>query len=82
MEMRCHQVTIGSVEETVTIAPLLKRLRSDGVPMRPLRVMHPAPPLGPDEAAGIAELCLLAGFEGAVDIMTPRTFASRGGGMS
>ena len=42
-------------------------------------ILYPDPPLGPCEHDAIVELCALAGFEGDVDILTPRTFAMRGG---
>lgn len=41
-------------------------------------VLHPDPPIGPDEHAVLAELSALAGTQ-TVEILTPRTFASRGG---
>lgn len=44
-----------------------------------LWIIHPDPPLGPAERAVIDELCELAGFNTRVDILTPRTFAARGG---
>ncbi|HMJ35409.1 MAG TPA: hypothetical protein VK501_15985 [Baekduia sp.] len=44
-----------------------------------LLIMHPDPPLGPKERAVILEFCELAGLTGQLDILTPRTFATRGG---
>lgn len=46
-----------------------------------LWIIHPDPPLGPAERAVIDDLCQLAGFETRVDILTPRTFAARGGAL-
>lgn len=40
--------------------------------------MHPDPPLGPVEQKVIRELFHLAGVD-TVDILTPRTYATRGG---
>lgn len=45
-------------------------------------IIHPDPPLGAAERAVIDELCALAGFGTRVDILTPRTFAARGGVLS
>ena len=42
-------------------------------------VLHPDPPLLPDEKDTMDALFRLAGFDGPVDIVTPRTFAQRGG---
>jgi hypothetical protein len=42
-------------------------------------ILHPDPPLGPQERDVIVELCALAGFTENVDVLTPRTFAARGG---
>lgn len=42
-------------------------------------VLHPDPPLLPDEKVTVDALFRLAGLDGPVDIVTPRTFAQRGG---
>jgi len=42
-------------------------------------VMHPDPPLGPNERQVIHDLCDVAGLSGSLEILTPRTFATRGG---
>lgn len=42
-------------------------------------VLHPDPPLRPDEKDAMDALFRLAGLDGTVDIVTPRTFAQRGG---
>ena len=44
-----------------------------------LWIIHPDPPLGAAERGVIDNLCKLAGFDTRIDILTPRTFASRGG---
>ncbi len=42
-------------------------------------IMHPDPPLGPAEKELIVRLFSLAGIGATVDIVTPRTYAARGG---
>jgi len=44
-----------------------------------LRVLHPDPPLGPDERAVLEELAAFGGLTGKLDLLTPRLLASRGG---
>jgi hypothetical protein len=44
-----------------------------------LIVLHPDPPLGPEERAVLQELLSLAGIASALDVMTPRLLAARGG---
>jgi hypothetical protein len=43
-----------------------------------LRVLHPDPPLAPDERLVLDEIAGLRGLPG-LDIMTPRLLAARGG---
>lgn len=43
-------------------------------------IMHPDPPLGPKEREVIVDLCEIAGLSGTLEILTPRTYATRGGG--
>lgn len=65
--------------EPVTLAPWLvehKRQRPDD---DHVWIIHPDPPLGPKERDVVVELCELAGFTDNVDVLTPRTFAARGG---
>jgi hypothetical protein len=64
--------------EPVTLAAWL-RTHHDATRDPRLVVMHPDPPLGPNEREVIVALCELAGLDGDVDILTPRTFATRGG---
>jgi hypothetical protein len=65
--------------EPVTAAPWLRRHRGEEPGDRHVWVIHPDPPLGPKERDVLIELCGLAGFTDQVDILTPRTFAARGG---
>ncbi|MGY1846093.1 toll/interleukin-1 receptor domain-containing protein [Blastococcus sp. SYSU DS1021] len=65
--------------EPVTVVPWLRRHRDEDSADRHVWIMHPDPPLGPRETDVIVELCALAGFTEDVDILTPRTFANRGG---
>lgn len=44
-----------------------------------LVVLHPDPPLGPDERLVLDQILEVAGIGGKLDIMTPRLLASRGG---
>ena len=69
-----------SAPEPVTLAPWLRTLKEQGGHLQQYLVMHPDPPLGPEEARVIDDLAVLSGFEsGAIDVVTPRTFSSRGG---
>ena len=52
------------------------RVKEDGQ----ILVMHPDPPLGPDERDVIDKLFEIAGANAQIDVVTPRTYASRGGG--
>jgi hypothetical protein len=65
--------------EPVTLAPWLQGRTSGGGP--DLHIIHPDPPLGPRERDVIVDLCRLAGVGGDIDVLTPRTYASRGGGI-
>jgi hypothetical protein len=53
-----------------------KALPEDG---QPIRVLHPDPPLGPDEKKVLDQVLRLARPRSALDIMTPRLLAARGG---
>jgi hypothetical protein len=44
-----------------------------------LRILHPDPPLGPDERRVLDEMLAFAGMPGKLDVMTPRQLAGRGG---
>ena len=69
--------------EPLTLLRWLEQQRQDGrFPVgRPndLRILHPDPPLGPDERAVLQEMAKLSGLVGKLDIMTPRLLAARGG---
>lgn len=43
-----------------------------------LRVLHPDPPLGPDEKNMLCEMIRLMGHRGTLDVITPRGLAARG----
>lgn len=65
--------------EPATMIPWLIDGGSTAGPDGRVLVMHPDPPLGPDEHLIIEQLLELAGMTGTVDVLTPRTYASRGG---
>lgn len=65
--------------EPTTAVEWLSKHQSEHSDDDHLWVIHPDPPLGAAEREVIDELCELAGFDTRVDILTPRTFASRGG---
>jgi hypothetical protein len=67
--------------EPTTLAHWLNRQKALGglAADRDLRILHPDPPLGPDERAVLEEIARLAGITGEVDLMTPRSLAARGG---
>ena len=45
-----------------------------------LRILHPDPPLGPEERHVLEEIAIIAGTRGGVlDVLTPRLLAARGG---
>ncbi len=66
--------------EPVTIVPWLLEHRDRAMEDGRILVMHPDPPLGPDESGVIDELFQVAGIKAPIDVVTPRTYASRGGG--
>jgi hypothetical protein len=68
--------------EPVTTVEWLARHKAEEPGDEHLLIMHPDPPLGADERAVVDELCAVAGFGGRVDVLTPRTFAIRGGEVS
>lgn len=65
--------------EPVTLTSWLLRHRDERPDDDHVIILHPDPPLGPREQQVLVDLCHLAGFTGDVDVLTPRTFASRGG---
>jgi hypothetical protein len=44
-----------------------------------LIVLHPDPPLGPDEKVALSELVALSGLDAKLEVVTPRLLAARGG---
>lgn len=65
--------------EPVTLIPWLKEHKETQPEDGHLWAIHPDPPLGPAEERTLESLCALAGYDKDVDILTPRTFAARGG---
>jgi hypothetical protein len=65
--------------EPITAISWLAGHRSEQADDDHLWIIHPDPPLGLAERRVTDELCALAGFGAKVDILTPRTFAARGG---
>jgi TIR domain len=65
--------------EPVTLIPWLAQNGSRADADGRVLIMHPDPPLGPDEQQVIEQVVGLAGLTGTVDVLTPRTFSSRGG---
>lgn len=63
--------------EPITLIPWLLDNRQRTKEQRPVLVMHPDPPLGPEEVRVIDELFEVASSANKVDIVTPRTYASR-----
>jgi len=63
--------------EPITVLPWLLKNRERAADEGPLLIMHPDPPLGPEEAKALSELFEVAGVRDAVDVMTPRTYTSR-----
>lgn len=63
--------------EPITVLPWLLENRERAADEGPLLVMHPDPPLGPEESKALSELFEVAGVRGAVDVVTPRTYMSR-----
>lgn len=64
--------------EPTTLVAWLAENQAGGDDPRIL-VIHPDPPLGPPEYEVVEQLCKVAGMTGTVDVLTPRTFAARGG---
>lgn len=64
--------------EPATVARWLSDRLGSGTD-RKLLVLHPDPPLGPDEHSVLADVFAAAGLGVGADVVTPRTFAARGG---
>lgn len=67
--------------EPTTLAPWLAEHKETQPDDKHLWVIHPDPPLGPAERQVLLQLCTVAGYDADVDILTPRTFAARGGAL-
>ncbi|MDO8381845.1 MAG: toll/interleukin-1 receptor domain-containing protein [Microbacterium sp.] len=67
--------------EPTTLAPWLASHQETQPDDKHLWVIHPDPPLGPAEREVLLQLCAVAGYDVDVDILTPRTFAARGGAL-
>lgn len=67
--------------EPVTFVTWLQEAKSAGRVGKGqyIRILHPDPPLGPDEKQVLSEIALMSGVEEPLDIMTPRLLAARGG---
>jgi hypothetical protein len=67
--------------EPVTLAQWLEESRPAGTPAPgtgALRILHPDPPLGPEEQDALEQIARLCGHPDGLDILTPRTLAARG----
>ena len=68
--------------EPVTLVQWLETAKANGrLPGadEKLRILHPDPPLGPDEKAVLEQMLAMSGLDGKLDVMTPRQLAARGG---
>lgn len=65
--------------EPTTLAPWLASHQETQPEDKHLWIIHPDPPIGSAERGVLLQLCRLAGYDVDVDILTPRTFAARGG---
>lgn len=69
--------------EPITLIPWLDEHRAEHADDHRLWVIHPDPPLGYAERHALLQLCTVAGYDKEqVDILTPRTFAARGGALT
>jgi len=68
--------------EPITLTKWLETAKAKGeLPPKDqaLVVLHPDPPLGPEERTALQDILTLAGVESPLDVMTPRSLAARGG---
>lgn len=65
--------------EPTTLVPWLIEHRRSGDSSGILWVLHPDPPMGWAEREVLADLCRISGADSEIEILTPRTFAARGG---
>jgi hypothetical protein len=68
--------------EPVTLVGWLSRHKEEDAQDEHLLIIHPDPPLQAVERTVVDEICTVSGFDGRVDVLTPRTFAMRGGEVS
>jgi hypothetical protein len=69
----------GHSPEPVTLVPWLAKHKDEQPEDGHLWIIHPDPPLMPPEKEILTQLAELSGYAGEVDVLTPRTFAQRGG---
>lgn len=69
----------ANAPEPTTIAAWLRTLSKQPTPDDRLFVLHPDPPLGHAEVSAITDILGVGGLVDLVEILTPRTFANRGG---
>lgn len=65
--------------EPTTLLPWLAAHQKESPEDGEIWIMHPDPPLGSAEREVLIQLCEVAGYSSNVNILTPRTFAVRGG---
>ena len=68
--------------EPLTLVHWLKEAEEAGILPEEdtnIHILHPAPPLGPDEELVLQQLLALCRQKGTLDVMTPRLLAARGG---
>lgn len=65
--------------EPTTFAGWLETLDRASKRTEPILVLHPDPPLGPDEVAVLAQIGRLSGLQGPFEFLTPAGLAARGG---
>lgn len=65
--------------EPVTFTSWLDEAQADLADGDPVVVIHPDPPLGPDELETLGELGRLCGLADRLEVLTPRGLAIRGG---
>ena len=69
----------ANAPEPTTLAAWLRTVTQQETPQDRLFVLHPDPPLGYAELEAIGDVLAVAALVDHVEILTPRTFASRGG---
>jgi hypothetical protein len=65
--------------EPLTLAHWLAGVDDSVRGASPVSILHPDPPLGPEERRVLDQIAELVGIHGGLDIMTPSMFAARGG---